>query len=1009
MASTTTSQHRAQLLREMNKTHSSSSLSRHSQSSQPTLSDFDPENEAMMSTRQLDNHASKLPDLHASAQRSQWPPPAEPDYAINTSAIGRAFPDFSQGNNSSDETSMSIEVGRGDEKGKYGTVGRLGRSRQKNPRADMNLGEDSMDFSTPMIDSYEVAGTPPVKQRSTKNTADTVRATPRSNARRRRSSGLRNEIEPSPPAKTKDYGSGESRKGSDGSRCGLAAMHARVRDENDMSRISEERPPTIDLTVRNTRFGSGKGAQDALSNGLPTTFSNSKGLQHSKSAPKHEKNPTATPQGTQQSFMLPDLPNISELVSGVFEDGTPVFSRQRRARSSRLASYQSRSDRQNHAPVTEVALPSDEQAIFLSLKLLQDKVAVLEEDKAQAESAVKSLEEKNRWLQAEKPERRRLRHRSDSALGTTDSDGGDEMVDGGQRKAVIEKNSKAPRISTSKVSTAETMLQNITQERDSTVSQLGVAYITIEQLKNENESLKKENSHLKGLVSQLTNAHESEKQQWTAKENALQRKVERRTEAVMATRDITNNIASRSPRKKSSRTQFQDHSQASRTGLKPPSAGKDDEDLFDLTPRHQETTGKSTKDKVSPPILDDEFVNEDSTCERPCQGKVVEKQRAFRRPRDCETEDPSKDLTYLSFFDSEEIAKLRKTLEQEHIEQKQRNAARRQLLQLDCNNTKELQHETQEESTKPTVQRTSSLKDLASKPNPTSQHDLPAAKGQADAQHNRRHSETSMLSTRSRRRVNNADNMTSGFILPDITIQAPASGAEKTPNPTKENGVVSDMVAKHNTQNCTICKLVGHGENHEHLGPVKEAITVSKPVPVSERIPEAMSGEDEPTMRPSQTPGLALATVLQGLEDEIAHLKIKLAQYQVLYNTHDPSLSKRKRKSCYQKMETLLQAIDVKADQIYALYDVLEGQKEDGQDMTQEKVEITLQSIGVDVPRLHLRGGGLEEETNEQRREGHPWELTSEGGSGEDLPWEGIESTVETTKSAFTRVRGRRE
>jgi hypothetical protein len=52
-----------------------------------TMSTFDPENEALASTRQLDQ-----------------------DYMIDNSALRRAFPDFSTGSTRSD---ISVEVGRG--------------------------------------------------------------------------------------------------------------------------------------------------------------------------------------------------------------------------------------------------------------------------------------------------------------------------------------------------------------------------------------------------------------------------------------------------------------------------------------------------------------------------------------------------------------------------------------------------------------------------------------------------------------------------------------------------------------------------------------------------------------------------------------------------------------------------------------------------------------------------------------------------------------------------------
>lgn len=453
MAQTTSSQHRAQLIREMSKdmgkTRNSSGSSRHSHgtaSPEPTASDFDPENEAIMSTRQLDNHSQQLPELRASAQKyRRFTQTTEPDFAINTSAIGRAFPDFSQGGASSEEDSVSIEIGRGAKRGSSGTIGMLGRSREFSSNAQLSLDGESMDFSAPMIGNYEVTTTPPLSQRqASKRTLNTARESSKRDAHIRKPSGLQKEvIDSSPPlAKTKDYGSGESRKGSGETRHTLSSMHARVRDENEQSRISDERPPTIDLTARNTRFGNTKNLQPSSQGTLPTRFSSAQTLLSAVAPVNKQKFQAAlTPnQGTQQSFMLPDLPNISELVSGVFEDGTPVFSRHGKSRASRYVSTGGQNGRKDpkYAGVDEIPVPDDEQAIFMSLKLLQDKVATLEKNNAEAATTIEGLQQKNRVLEREKNARKSAT-RSDSALGMTDSDGAQD-IGGNHRKLQIEKN-----------------------------------------------------------------------------------------------------------------------------------------------------------------------------------------------------------------------------------------------------------------------------------------------------------------------------------------------------------------------------------------------------------------------------------------------------------------------------------------------------------------------------------------------------------------------------------------
>lgn len=622
-----------------------------------------------MSTRQLDNDAKQLPELRASAQKYSRFARPEPDFAINTSAIGRAFPDFSQGGTSSDDDSLSIEIGRGLKRGSNGKAGRLN---EYSSNAQLSLDGDSMDFSAPLIGNYEVTGTPPLTQRqSSRRTDERPRSSSRRDAQVRKPSGLKKEITGTspPPSKTRDYGSGESRKGSEENRRTLSSMHARVRDENERSRLSEERPPTLDLTARNTRFGNVKGQHGASNTAMPTTFTSKQGLLHSLAA-RNRQNPqtVSTPQGTQQSFMLPDLPNISELVSGLYEDGTPVFSRHGRSRAFRFASASGQVGKsQDYAGVNEIPVPADEQAIFLSLKLLQDKIVTLEKSNAEAENTIQDLQQKNRVLESEKIDRRRA-PRSDSALGMTDSDGGNE-IRSSQRKLLIEKNRKWESVrvvecwlttsglesslrtlqsqldnSSRKTSTAETILKNITQERDSAVSQLGVAYFTIEQLKVENESLKDENDKLKTRLGELSNDHENETRQWTLKEEALRRKLDRRPKAVRSIKE--NGVQPPEPQEKMG-------SRSSRAeGIEPnpeSSPSKTPTTIFDLLPSRKDINERS-KGAQRTVQIDDSQDSEDSVYEAP-KGKGKGNARSAGTAENARADETSQNLTYLSFLE----------------------------------------------------------------------------------------------------------------------------------------------------------------------------------------------------------------------------------------------------------------------------------------------------------------------------------------------------------------------
>jgi hypothetical protein len=379
------SRNRARVIREMAKdlnrtNHSvvSSTGSNHGSVPDSTLSDFDPENEALMSTRQLENTSQQLPELRASAKKFSRYTRPEMDFVIDTSALGRAFPDFTGGGSSS-EDSVSIEVSRG---------------KKANKKASYNVNDSVLSSKAIIAGNYEVVSTPPMKSRAASSRLE------RQDANRNHPQAQRNIQSQSGPqglreklSKTTAYGSSSSGQSNGRPHRTLAELHARVRDENDESFLAEDPPPTTTFTAKTTRFGSVRGNQNSSQAHKPTKTTNPDDLydvsfQQTSNAPikSHGVPVSATATG-QHSFVLPDLPNISELVSGVYPDGTPVFSRSARAASRFSASTgRSPNPQNNHLPLDGIPIPEEERAIFISLKLLQDKVAGLENEKARAQS-----------------------------------------------------------------------------------------------------------------------------------------------------------------------------------------------------------------------------------------------------------------------------------------------------------------------------------------------------------------------------------------------------------------------------------------------------------------------------------------------------------------------------------------------------------------------------------------------------------------------------------------------
>ncbi|TAQ91190.1 hypothetical protein B7494_g485 [Chlorociboria aeruginascens] len=113
-----------------------------------------------------------------------------------------------------------------------------------------------------------------------------------------------------------------------------------------------------------------------------------------------------------------------------------------------------------------------------------------------------------------------------------------------------------------------------------------------------------------------------------------------------------------------------------------------------------------------------------------------------------------------------------------------------------------------------------------------------------------------------------------------------------------------------------------HSENHHTT---KRTVQIKKPVRVSERISLPNPYEDEHTLRPSVDPSMALAGLIQDHGHDLEDLKRQLSDKIQDYQTRDFSMGKRARKAAQLEMKKLMDVIDKKADELYGLYDVLEG------------------------------------------------------------------------------------
>jgi myosin heavy subunit len=230
----------------------------------------------------------------------------------------------------------------------------------------------------------------------------------------------------------------------------------------------------------------------------------------------------------------------------------------------------------------------------------------------------------------------------------------------------------------------------------------------------------------------------------------------------------------------------------------------------------------------------------------------------------------------------------------------------------------------------------------------------------SNTSHRRHHSETTIHTNARRQR--DGDDMTSAYLVADIDAAKQGNNKDRPVLSATARQVLDGLCEHHhNRGNCTICLRLA---SFDTKSTSKKSVQIQKPIPVTKRPTSPVPYEEEVTLRPAVSPGLALATVLKGLEDELAHLKLKHSEVQKAYMEHDSSLGRRERKALKSEMDNILKKIEIKSDQIYALYDVLEGQAAAGQEMTQEMVDITMTVMSqhnLDVEEEELPWEGIEE------------------------------------------------
>ena len=556
-----------------------------------------------------------------------------------------------------------------------------------------------------------------------------------------------------------------------------------------------------------------------------------------------------------------------------------------------------------------------------------------------------------------------------------------------------------------------------------------------------NEAMRLDNEHLRDELAQLAAQHEEDNQHWSKKESELKRKISQREGAARHAVDMTQEVLGlrqangqqRSapapvsmakdsvfdePQRKSShrreentrtriRNRVQEESRNSRVNASFQSSHFEEsprKSYIRISRTSRTSLPADVSRSASAPMPHHQGAAVDSDADSttdisltPRGTPYLMRGGASGLPFAATVQAPADlDLTELSFIDSAQIARLRRQLEEERAAVRGRAVSvplelttRNDTIRSDRRareDTVRSERQAREDTIRSVTSAKSarqtsfppksSMRDATIRTTATQfEEDLTGNVSNIDAtnadptQTRQSAVDASLISNTSRRRRSAPTEMTSAFIVPDIKI-------DTRKQTTMKIDLTQNIHSKHHdNDNCTYCR-------RQATDATTDPLRVPKLVPVSSRMPDDVDA----TLRPSRSPKEALALVVKELQDERAHLHMELAVMRAMLEAHDPSLGRKKRVALEQAVAELLAKIQTRDDQIYHLYDVLEGQRD--HDITEQYVDDVTEQI-------RAEDAEVEKKTKDKKVTIQSFHEDEGEESGEELPWEGFEDTAE--------------
>ncbi|KAI3339990.1 hypothetical protein F4824DRAFT_431928 [Ustulina deusta] len=658
---------------------------------------------------------------------------------------------------------------------------------------------------------------------------------------------------------------------------------------------------------------------------------------------------------TAHSFFLPHFSHLNDFVSGTlrwssFKNGTPIF-----VKHGRVHDRETKTSLDHHADFEAVTIPLEEEEIFVSLDKIREEIMTLQQHDELVSKQAEQLQDEVCELQAHLD---KLKFRKDSAMGS-DSDG--SMISQlATQKSQLEEQlaSLKARLDQAnrKISLNEIHNQSVVEERDGALQRVSDHVTTIKRLQTRNDAITQQKLELQQALRESKEELDSER----ALLNSLQEKYEMENGSL----------------------------KEDNLGLE-----RQNEDLYKNTKLLQQKNGQLERENIN---LQSEVAQ--------LQELVDELKRKWSQKT--ETQHAQQSKGFMSGLGKSKLTKMTQNWESEDrltvvSEMSAKTTTSQMRLPNHDNETRESDFTrdsrrrfSQGSKGSMPITGKSKLAKMAQIQEPGDRHTVASemsaktTTSQMDLQMQDDYTQQIDL-TREPEFDSDQENMTSALFIDDVTLDSNKKFAQKqrpkstpavrvlSPVPSetepltqteqtsagkqKENippptltqsakRVLNTLCQDHECYNCMVCARI-KSHRHESNGKCgKKTVRVDRPVPVTDRVKRQPSTstytyEDQPTLRPSQDPAIALAKVMKGLKDEERHIRNAIARKQAVYDECDAGVNKRLWKQLDAEIRVLRKRRDLKRDQIYDLHDVLEGQKANAQLMSQDAIDMTITSV----------------------------------------------------------------